>query len=62
MARSPVTFRQRDVTATLKAVRNAGCSVARVHVAKDGEIIVDIGEPISATGEPANDDRGGWEE
>lgn len=36
MARDRLTFRQRDVTAAIKAVEAAGKSVARVVVRKDG--------------------------
>lgn len=45
MSRGPQTFRQRDVTAALKAAKAAGCEVARIEVGKDGRIIV-----ILATG------------
>jgi len=40
MSRGPQTFRQRDLTAALKAARAAGCEVSRVEVGKDGRIIV----------------------
>jgi hypothetical protein len=40
MARGPTTFRQRDATALIKAVRAAGLNVARVEVGKDGKIAV----------------------
>jgi nitrate reductase NapAB chaperone NapD len=40
MARGNCTFRQRDVLAAVKAVRQAGCDVARVEVDKDGKIVV----------------------
>ena len=35
MPRAPCTFRQRDVTAALKAVRDAGVDVARIEIDKD---------------------------
>jgi hypothetical protein len=40
MARVRLTFRQRDVTAAIKAVEAAGHVVARVEIAQDGKIIV----------------------
>jgi hypothetical protein len=49
MSRGPQTFRQRDVTAALKAARAAGCEVARIEVSKDGRIIV-----ILANGKEGN--------
>jgi hypothetical protein len=38
--RGPCTFRQRDVTAAVKAVEKAGCAVGRVEVHNDGKIVV----------------------
>ena len=40
MSRAPLTFRQRDVTAAIKAVEAAGHVVARVEIGRDGRIIV----------------------
>jgi hypothetical protein len=40
MSRGSQTFRQRDLTAALKAAKAAGCEIARVEVGKDGRIIV----------------------
>ena len=40
MARGPLTFKQRDVTAAVKAVIAAGAEVSRVEVGKDGKIAV----------------------
>ena len=48
LSRRPTTFRQRDVTAAVKAVVAAGCPVARVRLAKDGEIVVEIGKTTEA--------------
>ena len=40
MPRTRLTFRQRDVTAAVKAVEAAGRVVARVEISPDGRIIV----------------------
>ena len=40
MPRGPSTFRQRDVTAAVKAVEAAGHKIARVEIGRDGRIIV----------------------
>jgi hypothetical protein len=40
MARGECTFRQRDVTAALKAARDAGAEVVRVEIDKTGKIII----------------------
>jgi hypothetical protein len=42
MARSNCTFRQRDVTAAVKAVKAAGREVQRIEIDPDGRIIVVI--------------------
>ena len=53
MPRGPSTFKQRDVTAAIKAVEAAGHVVARVEIGRDGRIIVfptrtDEDDPASA--------------
>ena len=45
MARGPLTFKQRDLTAAVKAVAAAGYEVARVQVSRAGDIIVEIVKP-----------------
>jgi len=40
MARARSTFRQRDVTAALKAARAGGLKVARIEVRQDGVTII----------------------
>jgi hypothetical protein len=45
MPRGPCTFRQRDLTAAVRAATNAGCEVARIEVGKDGKIVLVTGSP-----------------
>lgn len=53
MSRGPTTFRQRDVSAAIKAARDAGCEVYRVEIGKDGKIsIVTSRELIATSPEP----------
>jgi hypothetical protein len=47
MARAPSTFRQRDVTAAVKAMVAAGLPVARAEIDKDGKIVVVTGKPVA---------------
>ena len=49
MSRSPSTFRQTDLTRAIKAARNAGVEVARAAIAKDGKIIIIIGETTGSS-------------
>ena len=60
MSRGACTFKQRDVSAAVKAVVAAGCPVARVEIDKDGKIIVHTGRPD----EPSDESREGneWDE
>jgi hypothetical protein len=45
MTRGICTFRQRDVTAAVKAVVAAGVAIARVEVDKIGKIVIIAGRP-----------------
>jgi hypothetical protein len=40
MARVRLTFRQRDITAAIKAVERAGHIVARIEIEQDGKIVI----------------------
>lgn len=44
MARGNCTFRQRDLTAAVKAVSKAGVDIARIEIGRDGKIIIMIGK------------------
>lgn len=53
MSRAPSKFRQRDVTAAVKAVEASGHPVRKVRISHDGDIEVEIGmvdtaEPVEA--------------
>ena len=53
MARAPSAFRQRDVTAALRAAVAAGMEVSGYEIDKDGKIIVHTGKSgEQATGNP----------
>jgi hypothetical protein len=43
--RGPCRFRQRDLTAAVKAVVAAGLEVTRIEVSKDGKMVVVPGKP-----------------
>jgi hypothetical protein len=49
MSRSTSTFRQSDLTRAIRGVRNAGVDVARAEIAKDGKIIIVVGEVGNAS-------------
>jgi hypothetical protein len=54
MSRGPATFRQRDLTAAVKAMRAAGCEVARVEIGKNGTIVVVTGKGADEVSEVAD--------
>ena len=42
MARVRLTFRERDITAAIRAVEKTGHKVARVTIGQDGSIVVEL--------------------
>lgn len=62
MARGSCTFRQRDLTAAVTAVRKAGCSVARVEVStRDGSFVVVIGKAAEQTEPREAEGKNPWD-
>jgi hypothetical protein len=59
MSRAPSRFRQRDVTAAVKAVEASGHPVRRVRISHDGDIEVEIGTP---TDPPPTTPANPWDE
>lgn len=55
MARRPLTFKQRDVTRLMKAMRHAGMSVGRVEIDRDAKIIVIPADNELAPSPPTNE-------
>jgi hypothetical protein len=51
MARERLTFRERDVSAAIRAVEKTGHKVARVEIGPDGRIIVELASPVG-NGQP----------
>jgi len=58
MSRAPSTFRQRDVTAAVKAVVAAGVEVVRIIIDRTGNIVICTAK---AQDEAAND-KNEWDE
>jgi hypothetical protein len=59
MSRGPLTFRQRDLCAAIKAARAAGCEVDRIEVGRDGRIVVILANGKEPPAETASS-RGEW--
>jgi hypothetical protein len=59
MSRGTCTFRQRDVTAAVKAVAAAGVAIARVEVDKNGKIVIIAGGSNGAVEESGG--RNEWD-
>ncbi len=47
--RGPCTFKQRDLTAAVKAIAKAGVEVTGVRIAPDGNIVVSVGKTPEPT-------------
>ena len=63
MARGPLTFRQRDVVAAIRAVEASGHRVGRVSIGRDGQIVIDIAAEAPATSQaPAPSAGNEWDE
>jgi hypothetical protein len=45
MGHGSLTFKKRDVKTALEAARDAGLSVARVEINRDGTIVIVAGKP-----------------
>jgi hypothetical protein len=61
MSRGACTFRQRDVSAAIKAARDAGVEIARVEIDKDGRITITVGKPAdSPPVAPEQEDESKW--
>ena len=56
MSHRPATFRQRDVTAAVKAAIAAGLDIARVEIDKTGKIILITCKPSSCDLHERSDD------
>ncbi len=44
--RGPCTFKQRDLTAAVKAVAKAGAEVTGIRITPDGNIVVSVGKTL----------------
>jgi hypothetical protein len=61
MSRGPLTFRQRDLAAAIKAARAAGCEVDRVEVRRDGRIVLTLANGKESPAE-VDSARGEWDD
>jgi hypothetical protein len=52
MARVKLTFRQRDVTAAIRAIEKAGHKPSSVRIGQDGSIVVDLAPPVASETAP----------
>jgi hypothetical protein len=57
MSRGPITFRQRDVSAAMKAATDAGYAVVRVEIDKTGKIVL----ITSKAGRTAEEEVNQWD-
>lgn len=41
----PVTYRQRDLAAAMRAAKQTGFPVRKIYIDREGQIIIEAGEP-----------------
>ncbi len=61
MSRGECTFRQRDLTAAVKGVRDAGVEVERVEIDKNGKIVVITGKTNGVEPEAKQEGANEWD-
>jgi hypothetical protein len=59
MSRAPVSFKERDLTRAVKAIKKAGLKIKIVEVHKSGRIIV---VPVHTEGAEAQQDQDEWDQ
>jgi hypothetical protein len=61
MAREKLTFRQRDVTAVIRAVERAGHKPSRITIGVDGSINVELAPPEGTDTAPGPEQPNPWD-
>lgn len=54
-AHGPLTYRQRDLAAAMRAAQQTGFAVKRIFIGRDGVIVIEAGTPTPTEGEPATE-------
>jgi hypothetical protein len=49
-AHGPLTYRQRDLEAAMRAAKRSGFAVRSIRIDRDGTIVIEAAEAASATG------------
>jgi hypothetical protein len=57
-----LTFRQRDVTAAIRAVEAAGKIPYRVRIEQDGSIVVELAPPVGSGTAPGPVQPDAWDD
>lgn len=60
-AHGPLTYRQRDLRAAMRAALEAGFPVKEIHVDRDGRIIIVAGTPPCPTEGSLPDPENEWD-
>lgn len=54
-AHGPLTYRQRDLAAAMRAAQQTGFPVRKIYIDRDGVIVIEAGSPAPTECEPAKD-------
>ena len=49
----PLTYRQRDLAAAMRAAKQAEFPVRRIYIERDGRIVIEAGQPCPTEEAPA---------
>jgi hypothetical protein len=60
-AHGPLTYRQRDLAAAMRAAQQTGFPVRKIYIDRDGVIVIEAGQPPACTDDNPQPEPTEWE-